>query len=135
MSEYTVDTKLEQPWKIENKADEFTFLADETKKAGGQDLGPNPVQYLTGALNSCITISAGMINNVHNMGVTNFQVHSKAITEKVGHKSSVTKIVAEVSFDSEMDEKQREDFLSHTLHVSTIYQTLSKGIDVEVKLV
>lgn len=135
MSEYTVDTKLEQPWKIENKADDFTFLADESKNAGGEGLGPNPVQYLAGALNSCITISAGMINRVHEMGVTNFQVHSKAITEKVGHKSSVTKIVVEVSFDSDMDEKGREDFLSHTLHVSTIYQTLSKGINVEVKLV
>lgn len=135
MSEYIVDTKLHDPWKVENKADDFTFIADESKNSGGQDLGPNPVQYLTGALNSCITISAGMINNVHNMGVTNFQVHSQATTEKVGHKSSVTKIVAEVSFDSNMDEKEREDFLSHTLHVSTIYQTLSKSIDVEVKLV
>lgn len=135
MSEYTVDTKLNQPWKVENKADEFTFLADESKNAGGQNLGPNPVQYLTGALNSCITISAGMINKVHQMGVTNFQVHSKATTEKVGHKSSVVKIIVEVSFDSEMNEDQRVDFLSHTLHVSTIYQTLSKGIDVEVKLV
>lgn len=135
MSEYTVDTNLKQPWKVENKVDKFTFLADESKSSGGQDLGPNPVQYLTGALNSCITISAGMINNAHQMGVTNFHVHSKAITEKVGHKSSVIKVVVEVSFDSDMNEEQRKDFLSHTLHVSTIYQTLSKGIDIEVKLV
>ena len=135
MSEYTVSTKLEQPWKIKNKTGKFSFLADEPKSAGGQGLGPNPVQYLIGAVNSCITISAGMINQVHDLGVTNFQVQSKAITEKVGHKSSVTKIIAKVSFNSEMDEKERENFLSHTLHVSTIYQTLRKGINIEVKLV
>lgn len=135
MSEYIVDTKLEQPWKIENQAKSFSFLSDESKKAGGQGLGPNPVQYLIGALNSCITISAGMINNLHKLGVTNFQVRSKAITEKVGHLSSVTKIITEVSFDSSMDERNREDFLNHTLHVSTVYQTLRKGIDIEVRLV
>lgn len=134
MSEYTVDTNLADPWKVENQTGSFTFLADEDQKSGGQNLGPNPVQYLTGALNSCITISAGMINRVHHMGVTNFHVHSTATTEKVGHKSSVVKILVEVSFDSDMDQKQREDFLSHTLHVSTVYQTLSKGIEVEVKL-
>ncbi|MBP2056893.1 putative OsmC-like protein [Lactobacillus colini] len=133
MSEYIVDTNLEDPWKANNNTGSFNFLADEEVKFS-EAQGPNPVQYLTGALNSCITISAGMINQVHKLGVTNFKVHSKAITKKVGHQSSVTKIETEISFDSEMDEKQREDYLSHILHVSTVYQTLKKCIDIEVKL-
>lgn len=34
-----------------------------------KNVAPNPVEYLAGAVNSCISISAGMIANVHHLDV------------------------------------------------------------------
>jgi uncharacterized OsmC-like protein len=34
----------------------FEFTADEPHKVGGRDQGPTPMEYLAGAVNSCITV-------------------------------------------------------------------------------
>lgn len=39
-----------------------------------------------------------------------------------------------VSFDSSMSQEEKQDFLSHTLHVSTVYQTVSQSIKTYVEL-
>ena len=130
MTKYTVKSELtDTPWQIENRTKKHKFMADES--ASGKNVAPNPVEYLAGAVNSCISISAGMIANVHHLDVKNFKVTTQAITTKLGHgKSVVSEMLISVSFDSSMS----QDFLSHTLHVSTVYQTVSQSIKTYVEL-
>ena len=97
--------------------------------------GPNPVEYLCGSVNSCIVMSAGMITKAHQLDVKNFNVKNYAKTEKMGYgKSVVTEMRIEVSFDSEMSKEEKEEFLAHVLHVSTIYQTIKEAIKIYVEL-
>lgn len=134
MTKYTVKSELtDTPWQIENRTKKHKFIADES--ASGKNVAPNPVEYLAGAVNSCISISAGMIANVHHLDVKNFKVTTQAITTKLGHgKSVVSEMLISVSFDSSMSQEEKQDFLSHTLHVSTVYQTVSQSIKTYVEL-
>lgn len=134
MTKYTVKSELTgTPWQIENRTKKHKFIVDES--ASGKNVAPNPVEYLAGAVNSCISISAGMIANVHHLDVKKFKVTNQAITTKLGHgKSVVSEMLITVSFDSSMSKEEKQDFLAHTLHVSTVYQTVSQSIKIYVEL-
>ena len=134
MSEYLVKSKLEDTeWQIANQAREHEFICDYNDKE--HDKGPNPVEYLCGSVNSCIVMSAGMIAKSHGLDVKNFRVENHAKTENLGHgKSVVTEMNIKVFFDSEMSKDEKEKFLAHTLHVSTVYQTVKEAIKIYVEL-
>lgn len=130
MSKYLVESEFNGiPWQIVNKTGKYEFIADE-ERYETKDAGPNPVQYLIGALNSCLTVSASMIIKAKNLDVKNFHLKTEAETEKY----RVSKINVKIFFDSEMNQAQKQDFLNHILHVSVVYQTLSHGMKIGVEL-
>lgn len=132
MSEYVVKSKLEdKEWQIANQVRDHVFVCDDVK----HDAGPNPVEYLCGSVNSCIVMSAGMITKAHQLDVWNFRVENQAKTENLGHgKSVVTEMKIKVFFDSAMTRAEKEEFLAHTLHVSTVYQTIKAAVKIYVEL-
>ena len=134
MREYLVKSKPDdKEWQIKNQARDHVFICDDA--GDDHNAGPNPVEYLCGSVNSCIVMSAGMIAKSHQLDVKNFQVENHAQTEKLGHgKSVVTEMEITVSFDSKMNKDERADFLSHVLHVSTVYQTLKEAVKIYVEL-
>lgn len=134
MSEYLVKSKLEDTeWQIANEVRDHVFICDDNSKE--HDKGPNPVEYLCGSVNSCIVMSAGMIAKSHGLDVKNFRVENNAKTENLGHgKSVVTEMNIKAFFDSEMSKDEKEKFLAHTLHVSTVYQTVKEAIKIYVEL-
>lgn len=134
MSEYLVKSKLkDEEWQIANEVRDHVFICDDNSDQ--HDKGPNPVEYLCGSVNSCISMSAGMITKAHGLDVKNFYVENYAKTENLGHgKSVVTEMKIKVFFDSNMSKLEKEKFLSHVLHVSTVYQTIKEAIKIYVEL-
>lgn len=117
-------------WEIDNQTNNNNkFYSDESIS------NPSPVEYLAGAVNSCISISAAMIANKHKLDVHNFHVKNKAIVSNLGHgKTEISTMKLCIYFDSDMSAKEKEDFIDFTLHVSTVYQTLIKGIKIKVEI-
>lgn len=133
MSEYLVKTKLENTeWQIANQARSHQFICDEDENTA--DAGPNPVEYLCGSVNSCITMSAGMVVKAHKMDVKNFRIENHAVTENLGHgKSVVTEMKLKLFFDTKMNREEKEKFVAHVLHVSTVYQSIKEAIKIYVE--
>lgn len=50
---FSVDSKLEQGFLSEINVRDFTFVSDEPESLGGENQGPNPVEYVLGALAAC----------------------------------------------------------------------------------
>ncbi|MCT8139311.1 OsmC family protein [Anaerobacillus sp. CMMVII] len=46
---------------VTNKAGKHEFIIDEGKQMGGQDLGPNPLQSVLGALAACENVTARVV--------------------------------------------------------------------------
>lgn len=131
MSEYTVTTHLgKEEWQIFNQARDHKFICDTVDN----NAGPNPVEYLCGSVNSCISISAAMITKVHQLDVKNFEIENKATTEKLEHgKSIVNRMNIKISFTSSMNDEEKQKFIDHVLRVSTVYQTLKSAIEINVQ--
>lgn len=136
MSEYLVKSNYSgEPWSVINRVRDHEFIAGESTPRGGKDSGPNPVEYLAGAVNSCITISEAMVADHNNLDVENFEVTTRAFTRDLGHgKSEVSSMRIDIAFDSDMTGDEKQKFVDHVLHVSTVYQTLLKVVDMEVKI-
>lgn len=50
---FSVHSKLEHGFHTEIKARNFEFISDEPESLGGKNKGPNPVEYVLGALAAC----------------------------------------------------------------------------------
>lgn len=135
MSEYEVTTDVQkEEWQLKNQARHHIFFADEPQE-DGTDAGPNPVEYLTGAVNSCIAMSAGMIIKSRKMAVNHFRVTTQATTKDLGHAQSiVSQMVINISFNSSLTDQEKQDFVDFILHVSTVYQTVSKSVKMKVNI-
>ena len=130
MSDYHVTAALtDQEWRIENKARDYSFICDDMQTA------PNPVEYFAASIDSCITMSAGMVAKSHKLDVRNFHLDTNAKTKDLGHGlSKIVKMKIKVSFASTMSQAEKEKFVDHVLHVSTVYQTVKEALPIEVEL-
>lgn len=132
MSKYLMKTKIgQQEWQLINQVRDHTFICDDQE----YDAGPNPVEYLCASVNSCIAMSAAMVAKSHRLNIKDFHLENEAETEDLGHgKSVVAWMHIKVFFASNMNEEDKEKFLAHVLHVSTVYQTVKHALSIEVKL-
>ena len=53
---FSVEAHSENPTKTVVKAREFTITIDEPTNLGGTNAGPNPVEYVLGALAGCLNV-------------------------------------------------------------------------------
>lgn len=92
MSENTIVT-LEAKGKQESKTtnrvvirDFESFYVDERKEIGGNNKGPNPLEYFLGALGSCTSIITTMIAKEQNFTFTNLDFSVKGDLDPRGYK-------------------------------------------------
>ena len=136
MEKYIVNSDLEDGTvQVYTKVGIHKLISDERMAEGGEDAGPNPVEYLATAVNSCIAISAGSLAKANTEALENFHIENHVETKPIVHtkRSVVSKMVIKVSFDG-IPKDRKQEFLAHALHVSTVYNTLAKVVEMDVKL-
>ncbi|WP_367341223.1 OsmC family protein [Limosilactobacillus sp.] len=135
MSEYKVTSNMRPAgYQVMIKAGQHQYIADEPTPAG-TDAGPNPVQYLIGALNGCLTISAKALAKKHNIDLQDVKVTSTGVVDNLGGgRTAVTSIDTTVDFIGNLSVDQKQDLLENTLRVCTVHESLTGGIKMSVKL-
>jgi uncharacterized OsmC-like protein len=71
---FSVEATTVNKTRMDIRSGNFVFSIDEPKSFGGTDAGPNPVEYLLGALAGCLNVTGHLI--AHEMG---FQIESMTI--------------------------------------------------------
>ncbi|WP_144922157.1 OsmC family protein [Halorubrum salsamenti] len=54
-------TELKDGMQVHAETRHFEFVVDEPESLGGTDAGPNPVEYLLGALGGCLSITGRVV--------------------------------------------------------------------------
>lgn len=57
---------------------DFTFVSDEPVAIGGRDEGPTPMEYLAGAVNSCITVVIDQLAERRGLPLSSVQTYTLA---------------------------------------------------------
>lgn len=132
MTKYLAKAHLNgQEWQTVNEVRNHQFICDDEE----HNAGPNPVEFLCGAVDSCISMSAAMIIKENKLDIKDFHLQNEAETSDLGHgESVVTTMNIKIFLKTSMPKEQQEKFLAHVLRVSTVYQTVNKAVKIKVAL-
>jgi putative redox protein len=133
MSEVTVTslTNLQN----EVRYGEHTFIADEPRKAGGEDAGPDPYSLLLGALGSCISMTTilyargkGWPLERVTVRLRQQRIHAKDCEDCVSADDGfVHRIERSVTFEGNLSDEQRAR-LHEISHKCPVHRTLTSEI-------
>jgi putative redox protein len=114
----TVEAKQINGFTIEAQARNHKVIIDQPEASGGQNCGPNPLEYLFFSLSSCIITIGHIITKQRHLPVRNIQVRvegdldvdvlmGKSTAERAGY----TNIRVITQIDADMTLAEKEQFL------------------------
>ncbi len=109
---FAVQASSENPTKTVVKARDFQIVIDEPKNMGGTDHGPNPVEYVLGALAGCLNVVGHVVAKEMNMPLNGLTIDlegdldpakfmGKPTQERAGYQEVRVKISADTIADDE----------------------------------
>ncbi|WP_064609825.1 OsmC family protein [Photobacterium sp. J15] len=109
---FSVVGHSESATRVAVKARDFTLVVDEPIGLGGQDLGPNPVEYELAALVGCINVMGHIIAKEMSFGINSLKIKAsgqlnpdrlfgKETADRAGYKN--IEVVLEVDADTDQD--------------------------------
>jgi uncharacterized OsmC-like protein len=72
---FSIDATGDSATKTTVSARDFTFVVDEPPALGGDDAGPNPVEYLLGALAGCLNVVGHLVADEMGVALDDLSVH------------------------------------------------------------
>jgi len=120
-----------------------TFVIDEPAKLVGQDMAPNAVEYVLGALGACLTV--GFVLNATKRGVPirNLEVALDGDLDNIltflglsqeGHPG-YREIIAKAYVDAEADQATVEQIWQETVATSPVGNTLARPVSLRPEVV
>ncbi|MHB1463014.1 MAG: OsmC family protein [Armatimonadota bacterium] len=96
-----------------------TFLVDEPPSLGGHGAGPNPVEYLLGAMSGCINVVARMIAKELGLSIDELNIHVEGDLDPNGFlgvnpnvRAGFKKIEAVLHVKSSATDRQLDEWLT-----------------------
>lgn len=130
-------------YKTTMTAGSHELLADEPEHAGGQDMGPDPYDYLLMSLGSCSVITMKMyadrkgwdVDNIY-VELRHFKAHADDCVDCDDPKAKIDKIEKEILVEGELSDEQLQKLLEISkkcpVH-KTMLQSLEIASTVEKK--
>jgi len=142
--------KLKYSIKAENNASDktevsvrgFNFIVDEPENAGGENLGPTPVEYLLGALAGCMGVVCNKVAKEMNITLNHvsFEIEGDLDTDKfmgkdMEKRSGYTEIRVKINADLNCDTQAKFQWLKAVKERCPVSDNLSNITPIKVKLV
>ncbi|MCP0885790.1 OsmC family protein [Ligilactobacillus sp. WILCCON 0076] len=130
MGKYVVNSSLRNiGYQVGTQAGVHRYIMDEPTSSLGTDAGPNPVQYLIGAVNGCLAITARAVARKHKIKLEKFEIRSIGNVAKYADgTSAVDEITVNVTFKADISGTDKEEFINETLAKCTVHKTLEAGV-------
>jgi uncharacterized OsmC-like protein len=113
---FTTTATSETATKTVVSARQFTIIIDEPKSLGGDDSGPNPVEYVLAAVSGCLNVVAHVVASelgftLHGLTIVAegdldpARFMGKSFSERAGYKEIRVKLKPSTDADAETLEK------------------------------
>ena len=115
----TVFTELGTGATVECKAGNHSFVIDQPQNAGGQDLGPTPLEYYLASIAGCISSIARIVARQKRINLKGLKISTvgdidtdvllgKNTEERAGFQS----IALQVTLDADLSDSQKLEFIN-----------------------
>ena len=116
------------------------YTADEPQAAGGQDLGPNPYEYLLAALGACTSMTLRIYAELKNIPLqrvhvrlSHRKVHAQDCVDCQTREGKIDEIERVITLEGELSAEQRERLLD-IANRCPVHRTLTSEIKVRSRL-
>lgn len=116
--QFTAHGKAVTPTRIDVQARNFTIVVDEPESLGGNDSGPNPVEYELTALIGCLNVMGHILAQEMNLEIKNMEITAtgtinpdKLFGKKTADRAGYKAIAVEVKVDSTAPRETLEQWL------------------------
>lgn len=120
-------------YKTTLKTDRHTIIGDEPQDLGGQDLGPEPTDFLLASLASCTAITLRMYANRKGWNVEEINVQVSINQEVIDGKPKTT-FIRTVDAKGELDDEQRSRLVA-IANACPVHKILSNPIEIQTSLI
>ena len=141
MKTIRIEAKLDEKFKVDVKAGNHTLYVDQPKAGGGNDEGPNPIEYLLTSLAGCIATTARIIalQKKINLKGMDINIEGSFDTEIILGKSrenrpGLTGINVTLNIDSDMSKSEKEAFVHDIESRCPILDNIANTTPVKVEI-
>lgn len=141
LATFKVTAESENPTKTVVRAGNFEMIIDEPKNLNGTDQGPNPVEYVLGALAGCLNVVGHVV--AREMGFElngiSFELEgdldpAKFMGKATENRAGYQEIRAKVKADSNATEEQLRIWLAAVEARCPVSDNLSRSTPVKIVL-
>ncbi len=113
------------------------FISDEPVSSRGTDAGPNPVQYLLGAVGGCLGATAAWAERKNKQAhIDKFEVTVTGETVVLpDHSSKVNNIQIKIDCQTNLNKEEQDKFVEEIIHNCTVHTTLENGVETAIEIV
>ena len=141
MKTVSVEAKLGEKFRVEVKAGNHTLYIDQPQAGGGDDGGPNPVEYLFSSLAGCIGTVARIIAKQKRINLRGMDMKIEGVfdTEVILGKSKenrpgLTAINVALSIDADMTREEKEAFVEEIESRCPVSDNIEKVTPVKIEI-
>lgn len=131
----SITAELVENYRVDITNGTHTWRADEPVDLGGEDTGPNPYDYLLGALASCTSITLALYAKRKNIKLSSVsveyrydRVHADDCAEcDDSHSGMIHQVTSRIFIDGDFDEATRKRLQEIAVRCP-VHKTLENGI-------
>lgn len=138
---YAVDADSINKTRIDVSSGEHNFSIDEPKKFGGTDAGPNPLEYMLGALAGCLNVTGHMIAKEMGFEIDSMKIHLEGsmdplvfMGKKQGPRAGFKEIRAHFDIKSSVSAETLHEWAKKVESRCPVSDNLSNSTSVKITL-
>lgn len=141
MSDFTVSItgKKVTANRLDIKARQFEFISDKELDFGGNEDGPNPLEYLLGGYAACINVVAHMVAKEQNINVRKLEINitgtldaSKLFGQPTTARSGFKSLKVNLNLDSDADQATQEKWIKEVEERCPAGDNLANATPIEI---
>ena len=137
----SVYTELGAGTKIDCKAGRHSFLIDQPKAGGGDDLGPTPLEYFLAALGGCVASIARIVARQKKIALNSLKIPTSGdintdvlLGTNTEQRAGFQSITLRVVIDAELSEQQKVEFLNEVERRCPISENTLNATEVKLEV-
>lgn len=141
MKTIRIEAKLDEKFKIDVKAGNHTLCVDQPKAGGGNDAGPNPIEYLLTSLAGCIATTARIIALQKKIDLKGMDINVEGsfdtdiiLGKSRENRPGLTGINVTLNIDSDMSKSEKEAFVHDIESRCPISDNIANTTPVKVEI-
>lgn len=141
MSDFTVSItgKKVTANRLDIKARQFEFISDKELDFGGNEDGPNPLEYLLGGYAACINVVAHMVAKEQNINVRKLEISitgtldaSRLFGQSKKARAGFKSLKVNLNLDSDADQATQERWIKEVEERCPAGDNLANATPIEI---